>query len=181
MACVATSEEQLEDLRRRIEQLALIAKAAATETELGRRIFELRTLEASTRAAAHSAAARIEENVLDLDTRCKIAEQAAAAELSEDKGEFVRALRRELQGWNVYLERLQVKVASTELDHRDDAERAIRELRRHRNALAVRVTETESSSGDAWHELKEDGHAARHELESKAAELEAALSEGRRM
>ena len=74
-----------------------------------------------------------------------------------------------------------MKVASTELDHRDDAERAIRELRRHRNALAVRVTETESSSGDAWRELRKDGNAARHELESKAAELEAALSEGRRM
>jgi hypothetical protein len=88
-----------EDLRRRVEQLALIAKAAATGTELGRRISELQTLEASTRAAAHSAAARIEEKVLDLDTRCKIAEQAVAAELSEDKGAFVRALMRELQSW----------------------------------------------------------------------------------
>jgi hypothetical protein len=181
MALVANSEEQLEVLRRRIEQLALIAKAAATETELGRRISELRKLETSTRAAAHSAAARIEETVLDLDTRCKIAEQAVAAELSDAKGAFVRALRNELQGWDVYLERLQVKVASTELDDRDDTEEAIRELRRHRNALGARVAETKSSSGDAWRELKESANAARHELESKAAELEAALSEGRRM
>jgi DNA-binding ferritin-like protein (Dps family) len=175
VALVATSEEQLEDLRRRIEQLALIAKAAATGTELGRRISELQTLEASTRAAAHSAAARIEENVLDLDTRCKIAEQAVAAELSEDKGEFVRALMRELQGWDMYLERLQVKVATTAGDRRDQAEGAIRQLRRHRNMLGAGMAEVASTSGEGWYEVRKHVKAARDELESRAAEVEATL------
>ena len=178
MAPGATADEQLDQLGHRINLLAA-RKAQETGVGLQRRIAELRSLAVSARAAAHDAAARIEENVLRVEIRVKIAEQAAAAELAEGKDEFVNALVEELKGWDVYLERLQVKVATTAGERRDQAEGAIRQLRRHRNTLGAGMAGVTSTSGDAWYEVREHVNGARNELESRAAEVEATLHEGR--
>ena len=172
------AEELLEELGRRIDVLAA-TQPADTGVGIQGRIAGLRKLKASARAAAHDAAASIEQKVLEVEIRVKIAEQAAAVELAEDKDEFLDALVEELHSWDVYLERLQVKVATTAADRRDQAEGAIRQLRRHRNALGAGMAEVASTSGDAWYEVREHVKAARTELESRAAELEATLHDGR--
>ena len=172
------AEARLEELGRRIDVLAA-RQTAETGIGIQRRIAELRKLKASARAATHAAVACIEENVLGVEIRVEIAEQAAAVELAEDKEEFLDALVEELHSWDVYLERLQVKVATTAADRRDQAEGAIRQLRRHRNALGAGMAEVASTSGEAWYEVREHVKVARTELESRAAELEATLHDGR--
>lgn len=169
------ADEQLEELGRRIDMLAA-RQTAETGIGIQRRIAQLRKLKASARAAAHDAAASIEESVLGVEIRVKIAEQAAAVELAESKDEFLAALVEELDTWDVYLERLQVKVATTAGDRRDQAEGAIRQLRRHRNTLGAGMAEVASTSGK-WYEVREHVKATRDELESRAAEVEATLAE----
>ena len=177
MAPPAMAEEQLKELGRRIDGLAA-RQTAETGTWIQRRIAELRRLKASARAAAHDAAASIEENVLGVEVRVKIAEQTAAVELAQDKDEVLDALVEELGSWDVRLERLQVKVATTAGDGRDQADVAIRQLRRHRNTLGASMAEVTSNSGEAWYEVREHVKAARNELESRAAEVEATLQKG---
>jgi hypothetical protein len=176
MAPPARAEEQLAELGRRIDVLAA-RQTAETGIGIQRRIAQLRSLKASARAAAHAAAASIEENVLGVEIRVKIAEHAAAVELAKHKDEFLDALVAELNSWDFYLERLQVKVATTAGDRRDQAEGAIRQLRRHRNTLSAGMAEVASTPGQAWHEVRERVNAARNELESRAAEVEATLAE----
>ncbi len=115
---------------------------------------------------------------MQLDARVTIAEHAATANVAEDVGTFIGAVAEELRSWDVYLERLQVKVATTAGDGREEAEGAIRELRRHRNALGARLAELTACSAEAWREVSEHVRAARDELESRAAAVEEALSEG---
>ena len=68
--------------------------------------------EASARAAVRAAAANIEENLLQLETRVTIAERAAAADLAEDMNRFLGAATEELRSWDMYLKR-QVKIATS--------------------------------------------------------------------
>lgn len=180
MALRATTEARLDELGRRIDVLAASRHSGTEETRLAiqRRVAALRKGEASARAAAHDAVASVEESVLQLDARVNIAEQTAAAESAEDIGTFVGAVTEELHGWDVCLERLQVEVATTAGDGREQAERAIRELRRHRNALAALLDEVTWTSGEAWREVRGRVRAARDKLESQAAEVEAGLGEG---
>ena len=107
----------------------------------------------------------------------------AAAQTAETGIEIQRriaqlsALVEELYSWDVYLERLQVKVATTAGDRRDQAEGAIRQLRRQRNTLGAGMAEVASTSGE-WYEVREHVKHARNELESRAAEVEATLQKG---
>ncbi|MBV8991732.1 MAG: hypothetical protein JO372_24505 [Solirubrobacterales bacterium] len=106
-----------------------------------------------------------------------IAERAAAADLAEDMNRFLGAATEELRSWDVYLERLQVKIATTAGIAREKSERAIGELRRHRNKLDARVREGPLTSVEEWSDARERVQAARDELESRAAEVEATLAE----
>ncbi len=180
MALPATTEARLEELGRRIDILAASTQGKTEETRLGiqRRVAVLRKRQAAARVAVHDAAASVEQSMLQLATRVDIAEQSAAADMAEDVGTFIAAVTEELHGWDVYLERLQVKAATAAGNGREPAEDAIRELRRHRNALGARLAEVTSTSGEAWREVREHVRAARGELESRGAEVEAGLSEG---
>jgi hypothetical protein len=63
----------------------------------------------------------------------------------------VDAVEAELLRWDVYLERLQVKAATTAGSTREQVEAAISELRRHRNALGERLGEVRSGGWDPGH------------------------------
>ncbi|MBV9050373.1 MAG: hypothetical protein JOY58_19045 [Solirubrobacterales bacterium] len=173
------TEERLNELGRRIDALDASAEAGTQQADRvrQRRVAGLRTREASARAALLAAAASIEENLLQLETRVTIAERAAAADLAEDMNRFLGAATEELRSWDVYLERLQVKIAMTAGIAREESECAIGELRRHRNKLDARVREAPSTSVEAWSDARERVQAARDELESRAAEVEATLAE----
>ena len=180
MPAPTTMEERLAEIGRRIDRLHARAQAGTSEAKIGiqRRVDALRKEQASARAAVHEAAAGIEEKLRQLDTRVGIAEQSAAADVAEDRRTFVHAVEAELRRWDACLERLQVKAATTAGSAREQAEAAISELRRHRNALGERLGEVRSASGDAWRDGRKRVAAARDELEQTAAELSARFDRG---
>jgi len=85
----------------------------------------------------------------------------------------IEAQQAELYRWDACLERLQVKAATTAGSAREQAEAAISELRRQRNALGERLREVTSASVDGRREGRQSVEAARDELARRAAELEA--------
>jgi chromosome segregation ATPase len=87
----------------------------------------------------------------------------------------IEARQAELYRWDAYLERLQVKAATTAGSARQQAEAAISELRRQRNALGERLREVTSASVDGGSERQQSVEGARDELARRAAELEARL------
>jgi hypothetical protein len=119
----------------------------------------------------------IEDRIRQLEIKLDIAKHLLAAELAGDAGTFVSAVEAELHDWDTYLERLQVKAATNANDGsaREQAEAAIRELRRHRNAVAERLAEVRGAPGQTWRERKQRLAAAREELERKVNEVSATL------
>jgi hypothetical protein len=87
----------------------------------------------------------------------------------------IEARQAELYRWDACLERLQVKAATTAGSAREQAEAAISELRRQRNALGERLREVTPASEDGRRERRHSLEAARDELARSAAELEARL------
>jgi hypothetical protein len=133
---------------------------------------------ATTQNVGHDAVAGVDQAILRLETRVNLAEHAAAADLAEDVDDFLAAVMAELESWDVYLERLQVRVATTAGDGRGEAERAIAELRGYRNTAAAHLRGLTSTPGEAWREVREQIRPVRTELESRAATVEATLAEG---
>jgi Amino acid kinase family len=143
------TEERLAEIGRRIEHLETRAQAATPEAKIvaKRRVDALWKQQASARAAVRETAAGIEEELSQPGTRVDIAEQSAVADVTKDRRTFVDAVEAELLRWDVYLERLQVKAATTAGNTREQAEAAISELRRHWNALGERLGEVRSGGG----------------------------------
>jgi hypothetical protein len=171
------TEEQLAQIGRRIDRLDLSARATVGEAAIGmqRRVTALRKQEASARAAVYEAAASIEQRVRRLDTTVGLAEQWAVADVAEDVGTFVDAVTAELHDWDVHIERLQLRAATTAGSGRQQAEAAISELRRRRNVLGERIGDVRSASGEEWRGSRKRVRAARDELERGVAETEAGL------
>ena len=103
----------------------------------------------------------------------QVARSSVAAELSHDRQTFVDAVEDELQTWDTYFERLQAQAAWRASGAREQAEAAISDLRRRRNAIAARLAEVRPVSADGWEEQKRRIETARDELERKANELSA--------
>jgi hypothetical protein len=122
--------------------------------------------------------AGIEDEQGRIGPRGNIVEPSAAAGAAEERSTFVGTIEAQLRGWDTYLERLQVKAATTGGTERDQAEAAISALRRHRNELAERLSEVRSASAEAWSEGKKSVEAARDVLEQSAAELGAGPERG---
>ncbi len=173
-------EQRLAEIACRIDRLHASTHARAPEArmEIQRRVDALRTEEALTRAAVREAAAGIEEQLCQLDTRVDVAEQSAAADVAQDSSTFVTAVEAELHTWDAYLERLQVKAAMTAGSAREQAEAAISELRSHRNALGERLGSMRSASAEAGSERRMAVEAAREELERRAAAVAARVKPG---
>jgi hypothetical protein len=142
-----TIEEQLAEIRHRIEQL--------------------HSSEATPRLRRHlDLVADIEQRLAQLKTRLDVAERSLAADASGDWATFVTAVEAELQGWDTYLERLQTTVATRAWHARERAEAAIGDVRSRRLAVDDSLA----------HGAKERVTEARDELERKADELSAKLN-----
>jgi hypothetical protein len=177
MPTPTTTETQLAQIRRRIDRLDGSARARAGDAGVGmrRRVIALRRQEESARAAAHEAAASVEQSVRRLETTVGLAERWAVADVAEDVGAFLDAVTAELHDWDVCLERLQLRAATTAGSSRQGAEAAIRVLRRRRNTLSARIGDVRSASGEAWRESRTRVRAARDALERGVAEMQARL------
>ena len=170
-----TVAERLAEMHSQIEQLEAKARAATTEAKarVQRQIAALRQQEASARAAAKDRVDAFEEKFEQFEARLHVAQRSVAAELSHDRQSFIDAVEDELHEWDNYFERLQAQAAWRAISAREQAEAAISDLRRRRNAVAARLAEIRSASAEGWEEQKTRIETARDDLERKADELSA--------
>ena len=172
-----TVEDQLAEVRRRINRLQALAQLDGAEERLRiqRHLDALHQEEASVAAAARSAPDEVEEKLGRLKTRLVVAEHSVAADVSDDWATFSAAVEGELRCWDNYLERLQTSVAAKAWKAREQAEAAIGDVRTRRLAIDERLAQARAATGDAWQEQRKRVTAARDELEQKAAELSTKL------
>ena len=104
-----TIEDQLAEVRRRIDRLQALAQTGlvAERARIQRHLDALHQEEASVLAAARRAPDEVEEKLGQLRTRLAVAENSLAADVSDDWTTFAAAVEDELRSWDTYLERLQ--------------------------------------------------------------------------
>ena len=170
-----TVAERLAEMQGQIEELGAKARGATAEAKarIQRQLAALREQEASARAAAKDRVDAFEEKFEQFEARLHVAQSSVAAELSHDWRTFADAVEDELHGWDNYFERLQAQAAWRATSAREQAEAAISDLRRRRNAVAARLAEVRSASAEGWEAQKTLIETARDELERKADELSA--------
>jgi hypothetical protein len=152
-----TIEEQLAQVRQRIEQLHASGAAPRLQRHL-------------------DLVDEVEQRLAQLKTRLDVAERSLAADVSGDWATFAAAVEAELESWDTYLERLQTTVATRAWHAREQAEAAIGDVRSRRIAIDERLAQARDAAADGWQEQRELVSAARRELEQKADELSAKLN-----
>ena len=153
-----TIEEQLAEVRRRIERLQRRRRSAAAS------------------AAPSTYSDDVEQRLAQLKTRLDVAEHSLTADVSDDWATFAAAVEEELESWDTYLERLQTTVAARAWKARERAEAAIGDVRSRRIAVDERLAQVRDVVGDDWRERREARLRARDELEQKADELSTKLN-----
>ena len=171
-----TIEDQLADVRRRIDRLARTQAGGPTESaRIQRHLDALQQEEASVLAAADGAPDEVDEKLGRLRTRLAVAEHSLVADVSDDWASFAAAVEEELRSWDTYLERLQTSVAAKAWKARERAEAAIGEVRSRRIAVDGRLAQARDGAGDGSEDARKRVTAARDELGRKADELSAKL------
>ena len=171
-----TIDDQLAEIRLRIERLQARARAAGANAVARIHLDALRHEEASVRAAAREAPDEIEERLGQLNARLDVAEHSLTADLSDDWAMFAAAVEEELRSWDTYLERLQTSVATKAWRARERAEATIAEARSHRIAVEQRLAQACDGAGDGGRAQRGRITAARDELARKAHELPTKLT-----
>ena len=169
-----TIEDQLAEMRRRIDRLQAHAQAGAPR--IRRHLDALHQEEAAVRTAVRRAPDEVEEKLGQLRTRLDVAEHSLAADASGDWATFAAAVEAELESWDTYFERLQASVAAKAWKAREQAEAAIGDVRSRRIVLGERLAQERGSAGAASQAARKRNAAARDELEQKAAELSTKLN-----
>jgi hypothetical protein len=172
-----TIEDQLAQIRRRIDRLQALAQvdAAAERSRIRRHLDALHKEEASVAAAARSAPDEIEEKLGQLKTRLAVAEDSLLADVSDEWTTFAAAVEDELRSWDTYLERLQATTAAKAWERRERIEAAIADVRTRRIAVYDALTQALEHVNGASHEQRNHVSAARDDLERKADELSAGI------
>jgi len=142
-----TIEEQLAEVRHRIEQL----HASGGVPRLQRHLDLVED---------------VEQKLAQLKARLDVAERSLAADISGDWATYAAAVEAELEIWDTYLERLQTTVARRAWHAREQGEAAIGEVRSRRLAVDDSLAQG----------VRERVTEARDELEQKADELSAKLN-----
>ena len=169
-----TIEDQLADVRNRVDRLARTAAGGAAESaRIQRHLDALLQEEASVLAAADEPSDEVDEKLGRLKTRLAVAENSVAADVSGDWANFAAAVEDELRSWDTYLERLQASVAARAWKAREQAEEAIAQIRRRRIELDERLAKARSNGSES---AREQIGAARDELEQKADALSANIN-----
>lgn len=166
-----TIDDQLSEVRIRIDRLQERAQAGDAPPRTGRHLEALREQEASIRATARQAPDEVGEKLGQLRARLDVAEDSLTADLSDDWPTFAAAVEEELRSWDTYLERLQTSVAAKAWKAREQAEAAIADVRGRRIAVEQRLAQACDGAGDAGRQQRERVTAARDELAQKAHQL----------
>ena len=172
-----TMEDELAEIRGRIDRLRALEQAAATaeRTRIRRHLNALQQEEASVRDAVRAAPDEVEQKLGQLRTRLYVAEHSLAADLSHDWETFAVAVEAELLRWDDYLERLQTSVAEKAWKAREQAEAAIGDVRSRRIEVDERLAQARNGVGDRTEDARKRVTAARDTLEQQADELSAKL------
>ena len=172
-----TIEDQLEEVRGRIDRLRALEQAGVTaeRARIRRHLDVLHLQEASVRDAARGAPDEVDERLGQLRTRLDVAEHSVAADVSDDWASFAAAVEAELRCWDTYLERLQTSVAAKAWKAREEAEAAIGDVRSGRIKVDERLAQARDAAGDAPEGARKRVTAARDALEQMADELSAQI------
>ncbi len=92
-----------------------------------RHVDALRQEQANAQAAARHAPDPVDERLSRLRSRLEVAERSFDADLAEARSAFTAAVDAELQGWDVFAERLQTTAAARTGTARDQAETGIKD------------------------------------------------------
>jgi hypothetical protein len=171
----STLEDQLAEVRRRIEVLQALAQvdAAAESSRIQRHLDALHQEEATVSRAPSRGPEEAEQKLGQLRTRLAVAENSLAADVSDEWTTFAAAVEDELRSWDAYLERLQATSAAKAWKTRELAEAAIADLRTRRIAVDDTLAQGRKEVNGAWHEQRNQVTMARDDLERKADELSA--------
>ncbi len=188
------TDNRLEEIRERIGELEAKAEAAGDRAKqsINGQVEALREHEAAARAAAreahearmrnvaaHAEAAEAKLKQVDdaadakveqLQKRLRSAEHALAAELAEDRQAFSDAMNAYLDDFRELSAELNEKAKTQAGAARGQADAAVSDIRRSRDAVAERVVQARTASDERWRESKAAVAAARAELERKADE-----------
>ena len=172
-----TIEDQLEEVRGRIDRLRALEQAGATaeRARIRRHLDVLHQEEASVCAAVRHAPDEFEEKLGQLRTRLHVAEHSLTTDVSDDWATFAAAVEAELRRWDTYLERLQTSVAAKAWKAREQAEAAIGDVRSRRIEVSERLAQARDAAGDAPEGARKRVTAARDALEQMADELSAQI------
>ena len=163
---------RIDEMRDRIDQLEARAQAdggRAAESMKGR-IDALRRHEASARAAVRDNSPAAGLKVRLLEARLKVAEHGLAAELADNRKEFIEAMDAYVDDYWELNHALKETAASRLGEEREQDEENLRVLRHDRDTVAERLSETRARADDRWHESKRSVGAARGELDRKVDE-----------
>jgi hypothetical protein len=167
----------LAEAHSRREQLEEDARGAAEENaRIRRHLDAVRAAEASAAAAAGAAGERCEDALDDFGTRLAIARHRLAAELTDNRHLFERAVEAELRDWDTHIDRQQRRAAAEGAGVGEDSQVALSELKARRAEVARRIRELRTAPDEAWRERRERVEAALDELE-RAADAATAASE----
>ena len=168
-----TNDDQLAEIRRRIDRLQALAQVGVAEdgSRIRRHLDALRREEASVLVAPD----RLDEKLGRLKTRLAVAENSVVADVSDEWTAFAGAVEDELRSWDTYLERLQATAATKDGNARERAEAAIADVRARRIAVYDRLAQARKDVNGAWHVQRNHVSAARDELEQRADELSAKI------
>jgi uncharacterized coiled-coil DUF342 family protein len=160
---------RIDEMRDRIDQLEARVQAdggRAGESMKGR-LDALRRQEASARAAVrdHSPAAGLKVRLLE--ARLKVAEHGLAAELADNRKDFIEAMDAYVDDYFELNHALKETAASRLGEEREQDEENLRVLRHDRDKVAERLSETREQADDRWHESRRSVGAARGELDRK--------------
>ena len=173
----ATIDDQIAEVRRRIDQLQAFAEigAATDGPRIRRHLDALRREEAFVLVAPPEAPDHADAKLGQLKTRLAVAENSVIADVSDEWTTFAAAVEDELRSWDNYLERLQATAATKDGAARERVEAAIADVRSERIAVYHRLAQSREDVNGAWHVQRNHVSEARDELERKADELSARI------
>lgn len=163
----AATEERLNEAHSRIEILEAKAQEGTADAQ-SRMQGYIDALHREEQAVRDSAGTETGEKLEQLDSSIALAEHKVAVEVASTGGQFTGALEAEMQRWDAYLDRMQVKAAAKTGDARERAEASIADLRDHRVSIEARASAAVAASDEGWRDARSHVVAELGELQTKA-------------
>jgi hypothetical protein len=114
---------------------------------------------------AVAAPKKADVSAADVKKETKEALEAAKALTVQQKEEFQKKMRDELDRMQKEIDRLVFKANQSKKETRAELDKVIKELQKQKDATAKKLQKMESASGKAWDDLKSGMNSSMEELE----------------